>query len=1301
MHEIKAQCAGFGVTTTSTAISCFGGMDGSITAIPVNGTAPFTYSWSTNPIQTTATLTGLPSGSYTITLSDVNGCSSNAQGVVTAPPAFLHTSSFSAVTCNGGTNGSATVNISGGTQPYSYSWNTLPAQTTTTATGLSAGSWQVSVTDNLGCPYNAIVSVSQPPSLAVSFTQTPVSCLGNADGSLLAQATGGTPAYSYSWNTLPIQVTQQATALTQGTWTVTVTDQAGCTFSNSAIVFVNAPVLINILPNAVNCNGQNNGSAISQVSGGTPPYAYSWNTLPVQNTQQATSLSAGTWQVSVTDARGCAAIQTVLISEPPALSVTTTAADVTCFGQSNGAAICAGSGGVTPYQFQWNTSPVSTTATITGLPVGLYTITLIDNNGCQTINQAVIREPQPLSVQTTYTMTPCFGGSTGSVSAQVSGGISPYTYLWNTGQTTSTLINLSTGNYSVQILDANNCATTGSVFLPQPAQLQVQVNGTNLTCINPPQNGTAWASAVGGTLPYAYAWTGGATPTQAYNTGFAAGTWGVQVTDGNGCSAQGNIVLNAPPLPQAITGSDTFFCEGSGGVPINGQASGGVPPYTYSWSPNNGSLSNAFVPNPFANPDSITVYQLQVIDAAGCRSIPAPLTVTVYDLPVVDAGPDEPYCAQGPAVFISGQILNPIPGGYSIQWTPSSGLYCDTCLLTYANPGVTTIYTLRVTHNLSGCRSDSTTLGTQSTLIVNVKPRPIAYAGPDTSVCQGAPGTICGTATGAGPLYTWAWSPSQFLSDSSLQCPGVQPQHTMVYFLVVTSDGCESVADSVMVSVIPSPVVDAGNVKNVCLGDSIQLDGQTQQMGTQSYHWTPGISLNDSTILQPIAAPGLTTTYYIQATLSGCAGQIDSVTVLVHPRPIVNAGLDTVLCDSTIGYVLQGNYTGGGTPAWISWSPSYQLSAVNVLHPVATPGKSTVYKMTVTSGTFPTQCSSSDSVLITVLPPLNLQVTQDTNVICFGDSIQLNASGGNGSATFSWTPSSGLSDPLGATPMAAPVNTTSYVVQISEGQCFDRDTLRLQVHPQLNAAFTLTQPSGCAPHQVDFLNRSLGGLIYNWNYGDGTPESNNLQDPHIYNNPGTYPVRLILIGIGGCRDTAYSPVPVSIQPEFVPQVEMNPTAPIELFLPGGKVNVKEVNPRSREWVWNFGDGNQSLQSVENYTYKQAGEYQIQLTIKDSAGCQANWMSGPIIIKTPDLFWPNVFTPNGDGIGDFFLTDYQGNETFWIQIFDRWGVVVFESRNVHQGWNGQDLNGQVCADGVYLFTLQVGQRNFSGSISLVR
>ncbi len=423
------------ISIISTNISCNGAANGTAFANVNGGQQPYTYLWSNGA--NSSTISGLQPGTYSVTVTTNSGCVKSDSVVITEPPALNLSVSSTNLFCNGANSGSASASVTGGVQPYTYSWNTNPIQVTQTAGNLSAGNYSVLVTDNNGCTVNASVIITQPAQLIgfiSNFNNT--SCFGANDGSATVSVSGGTPPYLYSWNTIPVQNTFAATNLTSGNYTVAVTDNNGCTVM--ATVFIGEPNQLTASINAVanvSCNAGNNGTATASGTGGSPPYSYLWNTIPVQNTQVATTLLAGNYTVTITDSKGCSSQASVSITESPVIVSYVSGGITICPGQSV-YIIASATGGAGNFTFLWNNNlgggashQVNPNATTT------YTVIPYDANGCAGPSASVTVTVNSIANVTLTVLgatTICEGDST-VVSAQVTNGIGQYQFNWNHG----------------------------------------------------------------------------------------------------------------------------------------------------------------------------------------------------------------------------------------------------------------------------------------------------------------------------------------------------------------------------------------------------------------------------------------------------------------------------------------------------------------------------------------------------------------------------------------------------------------------------------------------------------------------------------------------------------------------------------------------------------------------------------------------------------------------------------------------------------------------------------------------------
>jgi hypothetical protein len=446
--------------SSQTNVSCNGGTDGSATVTATGGTSPYTYAWSN--ATTTANVTNLAAGTYTVTVSDANNCTATSSLSITEPTTLLSSVAIdSNVSCNGLSNGGLTASANGGTSPYTFAWSN--SATTASITGLTAGTYSVTVSDANGCTSTANGTITEPTALAVaSATNTNVTCNGGADGSATVTATGGTSPYTYAWSNTG--TTASITGLTAGTYTATVTDANGCTTTTTATVTEPTALTATSSNTNVSCNGGADGSATVSATGGTSPYTYAWSNAGT--TASITGLTAGTYTATVTDANGCTTTTTATVTEPIALSATASNTNVSCNGGADGSATVTATGGTSPYTYAW--SNAGTTASITGLTAGTYTATVTDANGCTTTTTATVTEPTASSATSSNTNVSCNGGADGSATVTATGGTSPFTYAWSNSATTASITGLTAGTYTATVTDANGCTITATATVTEP-----------------------------------------------------------------------------------------------------------------------------------------------------------------------------------------------------------------------------------------------------------------------------------------------------------------------------------------------------------------------------------------------------------------------------------------------------------------------------------------------------------------------------------------------------------------------------------------------------------------------------------------------------------------------------------------------------------------------------------------------------------------------------------------------------------------------------------------------------------------
>jgi gliding motility-associated-like protein len=455
-------------TTTHVDVACFGGNTGTATVIPSGGTGVYNYSWNTLPVQTSITATSLSAGTYIVTVSDGNSCTATATAIIAQPAAVLSGSitSQTNVSVPGGNNGSVTVAGSGGTSPYQYKIGAGAYQVSGTFGTLTAGVYTVTVQDINLCTFDVAVTITQPAAtVSGSITsQTNVSCFGASNGSVTVAGSGGVTPYEYSLNAGPYLTSGTFGSLSAGTYTVTVRDAVLSTVDVSITISQPASALAGVITSQTNvlCFNSNTGSVSVAGSGGVSPYVYKLGSGSYQASGTFGSLTAGSYTVTVQDANLCTFNVLVTISQPAATLTgpITTQTNVSCFGSTNGSVSISGSGGTAPYMYNLNGGAFQASGTFSGLAGASYTVTVQDANLCTVNVPVTISEPAALSISSTSVSASCPGVTDGSISLTITGGTQPYLVIWSDGTLTNDRLNIKDGTYSVVVTDKNGCAAS-------------------------------------------------------------------------------------------------------------------------------------------------------------------------------------------------------------------------------------------------------------------------------------------------------------------------------------------------------------------------------------------------------------------------------------------------------------------------------------------------------------------------------------------------------------------------------------------------------------------------------------------------------------------------------------------------------------------------------------------------------------------------------------------------------------------------------------------------------------------------
>jgi hypothetical protein len=597
---ITAPADSVSTTVSSTNLACFGDNSGSAAVSASGGTGTLTYAWSNGA--SSAALSSLPAGVYSVTVADANGCS-KTNVITLIQPALIAPSltSSSNASCYGSSDGAIEIAISGGLAPYSQTWNN--GATSLINNNLSAGAYSVLITDASGCDTVFTSSVIQPDSISIAISGTNLLCNSDNSGAVSTTATGGTGALTYSWNNGA--TTTAITSLVAGSYSVTVSDANACTNTDGATI--TEPVLLGasiVSIDSASCYDVADGAIEAAANGGSAPYAYSWNNSA--STAINDGLNAGVYSVTITDINGCDTILSATVDQPDSLNVSISGTNLLCNSNNSGAAIATATGGTGTLNYNWSNG--QTTSAISSVAAGMYTLTVVDFNGCSKTADINISEPTLLEgTISALDSATCYGIADGSVEITPAGGVAPYTYNWSNSATTALNSSLSAGVYTVTVTDANSCDTVLSATVQQPDSISVLFITTHLLCNND-SSGTASVVATGGTGAYSYAWNNGEI-TSAIDS-LDAGNYTVSISDANNCTAIATGTTNEPDMLGLNLVVTDAVCSYDSNGEIAAAVNGGVLPYSYDWSIGGTNAS--------ATALAVGNYQVTITDANGC-----------------------------------------------------------------------------------------------------------------------------------------------------------------------------------------------------------------------------------------------------------------------------------------------------------------------------------------------------------------------------------------------------------------------------------------------------------------------------------------------------------------------------------------------------------------------------------------------------------------------------------------------------------------------------------------------------------
>lgn len=1259
-----------------TDVSCFDGNDGAATSEITGGLMPYSYQWDANAAsQTTPTASNLAAGTYTLTITDDNGCIASTSATIAEPDSININGATTNPDCFGYADGQIVATAVGGTSPYTFSWNDPNAQQTATATGLADGQYTVVLTDANGCTNFEQFNLFEPSELSGIIDVVDVNCNSVCDGSAQVTPVNGVGTITYLWDDANIQSTSTASNLCAGNYTVILTDGTGCKDTLPAVI--DEPTLLTAIVDQVSdatCNGVCDGFANITPTGGVMPYSYLWSNGAT--TQTATNLCSGNYSCLITDANGCSITVNVQISQPVSLTGVMTSVDATCYGLNNGSATYTVSGGTAPYTYQWDDAGFQTTVQAANIVAGAYTVNVTDDNGCALIGTVNISQPTQMVANVNTVPTNC-GQSNGQACVSISGGIAPYQYSWNdpNAQQTACALGVQAGTYTVLITDGNNCTLDSILNINDLVGPTVTFdNLTDPSCFGL-SDGEINMTVAGGVMPYAtYQWidasgnvVGNFNDPQLSNA--SDGCYTLEVEDDGGCYVANTQCVTQPAiLNSAVTASQDVTCY----LACNGTAtlstSGGIQPHDIVWNngATNGNITNLCAGN----------YQATTTDANGCTSVssisivePPQLVTSIVSeigtscngscdglIEVSVAGGVAPYLnAWTPNVSSNNIAVNLCVGGYTVVSTDANGC----------------------TANISGNITSPTPLAGTQTVV--------------DATCGDCNGTVSFNMSGGTPPYSYLWDDGQTTQTAVNVCAGVFGG------TVTDANGCTYSLVSNVINIAGPVINTVGFTPPSCNGLSNGNASPDFGGGTApfSFLWTNGQVVQNAVA---VAAGNhcVTITDGNGCEATGCVN-ITEPNVL---NPIPDGS--TTICYGADTQIWASG-SGGTTPYTIVWN-GQNTNGFNGQGPITVdPLVSQDYCFRVQDGngcTSPIVC-----VEIDVTPPLVAELPADVFICDGGDYlIDGNYSGGNGDPyTYSWYentyPSTVVSTVEDYT--VTPGGLTTYIVALNDG-CSNTafDTIVVDINPNPIGFVNVINPEECAPGTIDFTVNSDIGVSYIWDYQcDGVADFTSAATTasNTYIDPGVYDICVDVISAAGCTTVVSEVGAVEI---FSNPIADFTADPLTTTITDPTVSFTDMSTDAFSWYWDFDGDNIYDDSIQNpsYFYDFAGDYDVELVVLNANGCSDTVIVPYTVLPDQNIYVPNAFSPDGDGLNDFFFVNGIGLDVsdFDIYVFNRWGQVIWEGHSPNDQWDGTYLNVDVQTD-VYVWKLNTVDVNGNGIV----
>lgn len=1230
-----------------TDVICAGETTGAIDLILSGGSPNFTFEWfgPNGFTANTEDINTLEVGSYTVLVQDENGCEETATFDVIEPAPIDVSETLSDPLCTGEANGSIEVEVSGGSPAYTFVWSGPNSFTSgdEDISNLEAGNYSLEVTDSNNCLANFSFELQDPDPISIDVGGNGISCPGEADATIDITVSGGTPSYDFSWIGPSGFTSDQEDIgpLEAGTYTLSLTDAAGC--NQDAEVIISEPLPISVTPviTDVSCGGLSDGSIEISVLGGTPDYDFSWiGPEGYTSTEEDISgLIAGPYDLTITDDAACTASFTYDVIEQPPIDAIPIVTDIDCNGAGNGSIDLEINGGVPPYNVSWSGPDgyASIDEDIFDLEAGDYSFEITDSNNCPFIGTAIVIEADPIDVTVNQVDPICAGDTTGSIELLISGGQLPYTVTWAGGFSGEFIDNLPAGTYTPTITDNLACELTlDPIELTTPPAIDISLDITDVLC-NGDTTGAINISVTGGTPDYSFEWSGpnGFISASGNLINLEQGAYSLIVTDNEGCTQAASADVTSPEALDISASTTTLVCATDLGS-IDLSVSGGVPNYTYEWSGPNGFTFSGEDPSDLEQ----GLFSVLVTDANDCvgqldvdLTAPDPISVDAIVTPLDCSGED------------NGSIELDIAGGqppYIINWTgPNSFSSNDEDIFDLSMGSY-----ILLLEDQNGCAFNAEYELSQPPLLSLT-----AVISPPLCAQENT-GMIDITVEGGFPEYVYTWNgPDGFGSPAE----DISNLNAGEYTLLIQDQGNCSLDTSFTLTEMPGIIIDATISNIACGGEgsgSIELE-ITGGAPDYTYLWDgPEGFVSDEEDLFDLE-PG---TYELNVSdLNSCS--VDTIFTISEPDPLeLEFTVSQPVCTESNGSI-EATVSEGQPTYTYEWFDLTEGSpiAIGANAPLLESLSSGLYQLTVTDAN---GCQIEDLIPLTDQP---LDAEFDINqLLCNGDTtgaIDLTILDGTEPYTINWSGPDGFS------------SMDEDIVNLSAGE-YILSVVDLN-DCVINEVLDLEEPDALVldPEKTDiFCNGGDDGEIITEVFGGVEPYSFSWIGPEAFNSdqqnlsalaPGDY--TLVLTDDNGCTEDST----IGIIETTIIDIELNFTEALCFGDNSGTIDLT-VNGGTAPYTFDWTGPDSFTANDEDLIELSPGDYSLNLT--DANSCSTD--TTITISEAPELMVEiTAIQPTcGEANGSFdaIVSGGQVSDDYsyiWYDITDGASLVISTSSSV--------------------------------------